>query len=200
VIFTSVNGVERFFERYFDVKEDIREMAGPRIGAIGPVTAESVRKHGLKVDLLAKEFKAEGVLAQLSDEDVRGKRFLIPRAQKARDILPEGIIEMGGKVDVIPVYRTVLPDDIDVAGIRELLEEKQIHAITFTSSSTVTHFIEIMARPDLNALLEDVTLASIGPITSRTIKENSLPVHVEASEYTVEGLVNALVDHLRHTV
>ncbi len=196
VIFTSVNGVERFFQRYFEVKEDIRDMAGPRIGAIGPVTAESVRKQGIKVDLLAKEFKAEGVLAQLSDEDVRGKRILIPRAEKARDILPNGITEKGGEVDVVPVYRTVLPDDIDVAEIRGMLEEKQVHAVTFTSSSTVTHFLEILGHADLNRLLEGITLASIGPITSRTMKANGLPVHVEASEYTIEGLVNALTKYL----
>ncbi len=91
VIFTSVNGVEKFFERFFEVQDDIRTMAGPRIAAIGPVTAAAIRKHGLKVDLLAKEFVAEGLLALLPQEEVKGRRFLIPRAEKARAILPEAL-------------------------------------------------------------------------------------------------------------
>lgn len=192
VIFTSVNGVERFFDRLLELQEDVRAMAGPRIGAIGPVTAASLRRRGLKVDLLATEFKAEGLLAELSHEDVAGKRFLIPRAEKARQILPEGIMELGGEVEVVSAYRTGLPDDSDVKEVRGLLEEKRIDAITFTSSSTVSHFVQILGKTDLHSLLEGVVLASIGPITSRTIVENGLTVHVEASEYTVDGLLHGL--------
>ena len=81
MIFTSVNGVEKFFQRFFELKDDIRQMAGPRVGAIGPMTAAAIRKRGLKVDLLAKEFVAEGVLDLLDEAEVRGKRLLIPRAE-----------------------------------------------------------------------------------------------------------------------
>jgi uroporphyrinogen III methyltransferase/synthase len=195
VIFTSVNGVERFFERLLDLQEDVRATAGPRIAAIGPVTAASLGSRGLKVDLLATEFKAEGLLAKLSQEEVAGKRFLIPRAEKARQILPEGIMKLGGEVEVVSAYRTGLPDDSDVKKVRDLLEEKRIDAITFTSSSTVSHFVQILGKTDLQTLLEGVVLASIGPITSRTIAENGLIVHVEASEYTVDGLLLALAQH-----
>lgn len=195
VIFTSVNGVEKFFERFFEIKEDIRLMAGPRLGAIGPVTAGTIRKLGLKVELLAKEFIAEGVLEILSQQEVQGRRFLIPRAEKAREILPEGIAGMGGEVDVVTVYRTDRPDDAEVARIRGLLEMKELDAITFTSSSTVTHFVQMMGTEDASALLDGVTVASIGPVTSRTIRDNGLRVDVEASEYTIDGLIQALAAH-----
>lgn len=192
IIFTSVNGVERFFDRFFEVRTDIRDLAGPRIGAIGPVTAASVRQRGLKVDLLAKEFKAEGVLAQLSEDNVRGRRFLIPRAEKAREILPDGIIRMGGHADVVSVYRTTRPAALEVEKIRDMLENKRVDAVTFTSSSTVTHFIDILTPDDVGRLLDGVVVASIGPITSRTIMENGLSMQVEASEYTIDGLLQAI--------
>lgn len=195
VIFTSVNGVERFFQRFFEIQDDIRKLAGPRIGAIGPVTADTIRKRGLKVDRLAKQFMAEGVLELFPPEEVNGKRFLIPRAEKARETLPEGLAKMGGTVDVVSVYRTGLPEKADVNEIRSILEAKKLDAVTFTSSSTVTHFVEMLGEKDLNLLLDGVVVASIGPVTSATLIEKGLPVHVEASKYTVDGLVKALADH-----
>jgi uroporphyrinogen III methyltransferase / synthase len=195
VIFTSVNGVERFFQRFFEVQDDIRKMAGPRIGAIGPVTAAEIRKRGLKVNLLAKEFIAEGVLELLSQEEVKGKRFLIPRAEKAREILPEGLLKMGGIVDVVAVYKTGFPEKADIAEIKLMLNEKKLSAVTFTSSSTVTHFVEMMDDDNLAALLDGVTIASIGPVTSATVKECGIPVHVEATTYTIDGLLKALAGY-----
>ncbi len=192
IIFTSVNGVERFFERFFLLRGDIREMAGPKLGAIGPVTAAAIRRHGLKVDLLAKEYVAEGVLSLFSQEQVRGKSFLIPRAEKAREILPQKLGEMGGLVEVVTVYRTGLPPEADIAGIRHMLEDKELDAVTFTSSSTATHLKEMMKESDLRALFEGMVVASIGPVTSGTLSECGLEVDVEAEEYTVDGLVKAL--------
>ncbi|MEI7449965.1 MAG: uroporphyrinogen-III C-methyltransferase [Desulfomonile sp.] len=199
VIFTSVNGVDRFFRRFFTIREDIRDMAGPKIGAIGPVTASAIRNYGLKVDLLAKEFVAEGVLRLLSDKEVRGKRFLIPRAEKAREILPEGIKHIGGEVEVVTVYRTGLPSATDVDKISRMLDKKEIHAVTFTSSSTVTHFVEMLRGTDLNTLLKGVAVASIGPVTSDTARRNGLQVDVEASEYTVDGLVRSIEEYFKVT-
>jgi uroporphyrinogen III methyltransferase / synthase len=193
VVFTSVNGVDRFFRRFFEVRDDIRDLAGPKLGAIGPVTAAEIRKHGLKVDLLAKEFIAEGVLDMLSDEDVRGKRFLIPRAEKAREVLPETLEQRGAEVDVVSVYRTVLPDSSDIDAARDLLKSKEVQAITFTSSSTVTHFLQMLGAGDARTLLDGVVVASIGPVTSTTLRENGIPIHVEATTYTIDGLLTALV-------
>ncbi len=193
VIFTSVNGVERFFERFFEIRDDIRDMAGPRIGAIGPVTASSIRNRGIKVDLLAKEFVAEGLLARLSKEEARGKRFLIPRAEKAREILPRGIEEMGGEVHVVSVYQTGMPADSAIEKARGMLEKREVDAVTFTSSSTVTHFVEMLGTANISSLLTNVTVTSIGPVTSQTAKDLGLTVHVEALEYTIDGVIDALV-------
>jgi uroporphyrinogen III methyltransferase/synthase len=172
-------------------------MASPRIGAIGPITAAAIRKRGLKVDLLAKEFVAEGVLDLFDEADVRGKRFLIPRAESAREVLPEGISRMGGEVEVVSVYRTDLPDGADIEKIRTMLVRKQVDAVTFTSSSTVTHLAKMLDSEDLPALFDGMVVASIGPVTSGTLRENGLPVHVEALEYTVDGLVEALAKHFK---
>lgn len=195
IIFTSVNGVELFFRRFLETTEDIRLLAGPRIGAIGPVTAEAVRKRGIKVDLLAREFVAEGVLALFSESDVRHKRFLIPRAKEARDVLPEGLAAMGGKVTVVPVYTTKVPSDSDVEMIRGILREGRADAVTFTSSSTVKHFARLLDDGNLKETIQGLVIASIGPVTSSTIREFGLPVHVEAATYTIDGLVTALAEH-----
>ncbi|MFZ5867415.1 MAG: uroporphyrinogen-III C-methyltransferase [Thermodesulfobacteriota bacterium] len=192
IIFTSVNGVELFLKRFLELRGDIRDLAGPRIGAIGPVTATTIGSHGIKVDLLAKEFVAESLLAQLTADQVEGKRFLIPRAETAREVLREEIAKMGGTVDVVPVYRTCLPDASDIDHAKELLRTKAIHVVTFTSSSTVNHFVEMLGSEDLDRLLEDVVIASIGPITSQTIREKGLTPTVEAAEYTTDGLVAGL--------
>jgi uroporphyrinogen III methyltransferase/synthase len=195
IIFTSVNGVERFFDRYFQLKDDIRELAGPNIGAIGPVTASKLRDLRLKVNALAKEFKAEGLLAEFEKSQVQGKRFLIPRAQEAREILPQGLAEMGGIVDVTPVYKTIIPRMNDTGSIIKMLSEKSVHAVTFTSSSTVTHFIETLGSDSYEELLKGIVLASIGPITSRTLELYSLKPQIEAKEYTMDGLVKAMSDY-----
>jgi uroporphyrinogen III methyltransferase / synthase len=194
IIFTSVNGVERFFERFFFLREDIRELAGPRLGAIGPVTAAAIRGRGLRVDLLAKEYVAEGILSLFSEDQVRGKRFLIPRAEKAREILPKELREMGGLVEVVTVYRTGLPPQADIVGIRRLLQNKELDAVTFTSSSTVTHLKEMLTG-DLPALLDGIAVASIGPVTSSTLRQCGLKVDMEAGEYTVDGLVKTLAGY-----
>jgi uroporphyrinogen III methyltransferase/synthase len=197
IIFTSVNGVERFFSRFFQLREDIRTMAGPGIGAIGPVTASKLRTLNLKVDILAKEFKAEGLLAEFQRDEVYGKRFLIPRAQEAREILPEGLEAMGAHVNVVPVYKTVSPEDNDIESVRGMLQKAQIDAITFTSSSTVTHFVEMLGLDSNPELLGATVLASIGPITSKTLERCGLEAHVEAKEYTMDGLVAALCEYFQ---
>jgi uroporphyrinogen III methyltransferase/synthase len=121
VVFTSENGVELFFRRFFDLGRDIRQLAGPRFGAIGPVTAKAISSRGIRVDMLAKEFVAEGILSFFENQDLSGRSFLIPRAEKARDILPEGLVGMGASVEVVPVYKTVLPSGQDVETIKKML-------------------------------------------------------------------------------
>lgn len=197
VLFTSENGVDHFFKHFFDLGKDVRQLAGPKFGAIGPVTAKAIRSRGIKVDMLAKEFVAEGILEFFESENLRGQRFLIPRAEKARDILPEGLIRKGAIVEVVPVYRTVRPSGPNIDAIKKSLEDKSIDALTFTSSSTVTHFMEMFSGARIKDLLDGVLLASIGPVTSDTLVRNGYRASVEAEEYTVDGLIRALVDHYR---
>ncbi len=192
VVFTSVNGVDCFFRRFFELRSDIREMAGPQLGAIGPVTAASLTKLGLAVHAVPKEFVAEGLLAMFPATDVVSKRFLIPRAEQARDVLPDKLIEMGAHVDVAPVYKTSLPNEQDTEVIVSRLRERSVDAVTFTSSSTVNHFLELLGDAPVADLLEGVLIASIGPITSHTIRSHGLEPQVEAQEYTIDGLLAAL--------
>ncbi len=194
VIFTSVNGVERFFKRFFTLSNDIRQLSGPRIGAIGPITAAKLKDKHLHVELIAQEFVAEGLLESLEKIGVPGKRFLIPRAEKAREILPDGLTKLGGKVDVVSVYRTVLPSNDDVQSVVRMIDDGEIDAITFTSSSTVSHFMKLV-EPEGNKLLEKVITASIGPVTSNTLREYGISPQIEASEYTIEGLISALKNY-----
>jgi uroporphyrinogen III methyltransferase/synthase len=195
LLFTSENGVERFFKHFFDLGKDIRELAGPRFGAIGPITAKAIRSKGIKVDMLAKEFVAEGMLEFFENQSLEGKRFLIPRAEKARDVLPDGLKRRGAKVDVVNVYRTVRPSGDDVKTIKNLFVNRSVDAVTFTSSSTVDHFVDMMNVSELSNLLNDAVVASIGPITSDTLVKYGVDPSVQAEEFTVDGLIEALVNY-----
>ncbi|MGC8660604.1 MAG: uroporphyrinogen-III synthase, partial [Desulfomonilaceae bacterium] len=198
VLFTSENGVERFFKRFFALDKDIRELAGPRFGAIGPVTAKAVSSRGIKVDRLAKEFVAEGLLDVFKDEDLTGKRFLIPRAEKARDVLPEGLEKKGALVEIAPVYQTRRPAVSEIEVIRKSFYNRSIDAITFTSSSTVSHFVEMFEGSVIKDLLDGTIIASIGPVTSKTLDRYGLKVSIEAREYTIDGLLKALIGHYKN--
>jgi uroporphyrinogen III methyltransferase/synthase len=195
VVFTSVNGVEKFLERFQLIAQDIREMRGPKIAAIGPATAAALRQRGLKVDMTAQEFVAEGLIKAFDKMEIAGTRFLIPRAEKARDILPETIAAAGAWVETVAVYRTEKPEDSDIKSVVQSLIDGFVDAITFTSSSTVAHFVEIIGANRAADLLSGVTVASIGPITSATARHLGIQVDVEAAQYTIEGLVAALVGH-----
>ncbi|MDA8407965.1 MAG: uroporphyrinogen-III C-methyltransferase [Deltaproteobacteria bacterium] len=195
ILFTSENGVKRFFKRFFDLGRDIRELAGPKFGAIGPVTANAIASTGIKVEMLAKEFLAEGLLKVFEGEDLTGRRFLIPRAEKARDVLPEGLENKGALVEVTPVYQTLRPSRADVESIKNSFLGKSIDAVTFTSSSTVNHFMEMFEGSDIKELLSGTLIASIGPITSNTLGRHGLKASIEAREYTIDGLIKALMSH-----
>ncbi len=190
LIFTSVNGVKYFFERLFEKGKDARALSRARIAAIGQATAALIKNYGLLVDLLPREFRAEGLLEAFSQEDLRGVRILIPRALEAREILPEKLKEMGARVEVVPTYRTVLPEE-EGARVRKALEEG-VDVVTFTSSSTARNLLRLLGE-DAFRLLSGVLLASIGPITSETLRQAGLSPAIEAQEYTIPGLVRAIV-------
>lgn len=194
VIFTSVNGVEYFFKRLRYHRKDIRELAGAKICAIGPKTGEALEKYGLIVDYVPVEFRAEEILKVLQGKIAAGDRVLLPRADIARVLLPEALTGLGALVDEVTAYRTVSGDGHGKR-IVEMLRKGEIHVITFTSSSTVRNFVNMLGATDLNNLLADVTVACIGPVTADTARDMGVRVNLVAEEYTIEGLVKSILNY-----
>jgi len=193
VIFTSVNGVRYFFERLRHRKRDVRDLKGTNICAIGPKTKEALEQYGLIVEYVPEEFRAERLAEGLADR-VRGQRVLLARADIARDVLPQLLTAAGADVAAVSAYSTVLEDRCAPL-LLQMLSEKRIHAVTFTSSSTVRNFLRALESEDPSRLLQGVVLSSIGPVTSGTLREAGLWVDVEAGEYTIDGLVRAIADY-----
>lgn len=199
LILTSVNGVEALESRLKHLKISPQALVHLKIAAIGPSTRAAVEKLGLKVHIVPKQYVAESVVESLRGK-VEGKRVLLARAKVARDVIPTQLRKVGAKVDVVEAYETVVPKSSQ-KNIRALMSNPKLRpdVITFTSSSTVRNFVQLLGdktrgqgRPrhtDLNG----IQFASIGPITSATLRECGLPVHVEAREYTIPGLIQAIV-------
>lgn len=200
LILTSVNGVEALFARMQRKKLDTSSLAHLNIAAIGPATRKAIETYGLAVDVTPKEYVAESVVSALRRR-VKGKRVLLVRAKVARDVIPRELRKAGATVDVIEAYETVTPKS-SATRLRKALASntRKPHAITFTSSSTVRNFVSLLGLRAAQAALKKasghrgVHSASIGPVTSATLREFGLPVDIEAEEYTVAGLVNAIVE------
>jgi len=194
VIFTSVNGVKFFLERLFTLGRDIRDLKGPRVCAIGPKTAEALEALKIRVDFVPSEYRAEAIFAGLRNENLKGKRILIPRAKGARDVLPKELEKAGALVDVVEVYRTVRPGG-NAEGIKNLLRERAIAAIAFTSSSTVSNFVEMLGVQEAQKLTARIPIASIGPITAGKARSFGIETTVMPQEYTIPALVDALAEY-----
>ncbi len=195
IIFTSANGVHFFFERLRQKGKDVRDLKGVKICCIGPATARQLDARGIGVDLVPEEFIAEGILKSFAALNIQGQKILIPRAAKARDLLPEGLKKMGAEVIVATTYRTV-----NSGRKKEELAARfavgDVDVITFTSSSTVTNLVDIMGK-DFE-LPPSVRVACIGPVTAGTATKAGFKIDILQHEYTMEGLVRALVDHFKH--
>jgi uroporphyrinogen III methyltransferase/synthase len=188
LVFTSVNGVRGFFERGLDpVGLDTRSLAQLRIAVIGPGTEQAVRARGIRPDLVPQRAVAESLLDAFPEPVVHGERVLVARAERGRDVLPDGLSARGYTVDVLPVYRTVpVPADPEILA---RVSVGGVEAITFTSSSTVDNLCDALGGlPEPQPLV-----VSIGPITSDTARKRGLRVDVEAEPHTIDGLVDALV-------
>src|SRR5437588_1780066 len=187
IVFTSPNGVDAFFEIFYKLYDDAREIGGAKIAAIGPATAQRVRDFHLHVDLQPEEFVAEAVVRQFQKQGgAENLRILIARAEKARDVLPRELSKLGAIVDEAFAYRTV-PETCDITGARRRLLEEGADLITFTSSSTVENFLALgLPWP------KGMQIASIGPITSQTGRDHGLKIDIEARQHDVEGLVEAI--------
>ncbi|MHB0981392.1 MAG: uroporphyrinogen-III C-methyltransferase [Thermoleophilia bacterium] len=191
VVFTSVNGVHCFFDRLREAGRDARALAGATVVAIGPKTAAACRARGVLPDVVPVDFVAEGVLEALAGRDLSGARILIPRAREARELLPEAFAAAGASVEVVPLYDTVLEEH----GPETVERVLGADYVTFTSSSTVSNFAALMRAAGRGDELPRVAAASIGPVTSETVRAEGMELLFEAAEYTVEGLVEGLLDH-----
>ena len=188
LIFTSVNGVRYFLERLDASERDLRALRA-RICAIGAATKKTLEALHLKVDLVGDEYVAESLVEAFSAYDLAGSRMLLPRAAKARDVLPRELARRGACVDVVEAYRTVAPDSARAQVADVFGAARKPDWVTFTSSSTVENFVQIAGRQ----ALQGVKIASIGPVTSATVRKLGFEVTVEAGVFTTDGLVEAML-------
>ncbi len=194
IIFTSANGVNFFGERLKEKGKDHRLLSSLKVCAIGPATAYQLKEKGILVDYTPKEFIAEAILKGFEMMAIKGKRILLVRAKVARDILPKGLGKMGAEVDVVEAYRTVKPKGSSKR-LKQLLIDGGIDAITFTSSSTVNHFAQLLKKEDLKKLLKGIAIACIGPITARTAKGWGMRVQIQPKQYTIPALTQAIAEY-----
>ncbi len=207
LIFTSANGVKYFFSRLFAKGIDIRELKGLQICAVGGKTAAAINKFGLRVDLVPNEFRAEGLIDAFTGQQeargtetsgslissalqLKGIKFLLPRAETARELFPEKVRELGGIIDVPVAYRTIKPEHHGKR-LKRFLQEGRVTVATFTSAATFTNFREMMGE-DADELLHNVAIAVIGPVTARAVERAGLMVHIMPKEATVEAMVNEI--------
>ncbi len=191
LILTSVNGVEAMWERIEKLRLTKRALRHLRIAAIGPATKRAIEERGVTVNVVPREYVAESVVRSLKSK-VKGKRVLLVRAKVARDVIPRELRRAGAHVDVVEAYETVVPQSSRTR-LRAALEnpKKRPHVVTFTSSSTVKNFVQLLGPR--HAKLDGIHMASIGPVTSATLREQGLPVDVKAKEFTIPGLIDAIV-------
>lgn len=191
LILTSVNGVTALFSRLRKLKVSRRRLEHLRVAAIGPATRAEAERHGLRVHVMPAEYVAESVVRSLRRR-VKGKRVLLVRARVARDVLPRALRRAGAKVEVVEAYQTVVPPKSKRL-LRSVLHNRRPHWVTFTSSSTARNFALLLGASHLGPALRGVRVASIGPVTSKTLRELGLRVDVQARRYTMPGLVQAIV-------
>ncbi len=192
IVFTSARGVDAFMARMRERGRDIRDAARASIGAIGPATAACVEQYALRVAAMPSEYRAEAIIPAIGRERIAGKRFLIARAQEAREVLPEMLRSEGAaEVVVAPIYKTVAPTGAAIERIRDLVVAQAPHLVVFTSSSTVSNFCALMGRRG-----DGQKAAVIGPITEKTAREHGFSVVVKPDAYTVAALTDAILGYL----
>ncbi len=196
LLFTSVNGVKYFLERLEALGKDVRDLRGLKIAAIGPRTAETWHRFGIKPDIIPDEYRAEVVVECFKKWSIKGTKILLPRASRAREVLSEELINMGAEIDVVPAYQTIKPDQ-DTRHLWDKMGKGAIDMVAFTSSSTVINFLKMfnVDKQQLKKCMANVTVACIGPITAGTAQENGLTVDLIPPKYTVESLTDAIVKY-----
>ena len=194
LIFTSVNGVDAFFNRIFELGRDVRDLKGVKICSIGPSTTERIKGFHVSIDCQPPKYVAESVIEALKKVDeIKGKRFLMPRTDIARSYIPEELEKLGAEVSDIIAYKTELATDGDNI-VLDKLKDGEVDIVTFTSASTVKNFVKIIGEDNLSAFKDNVQFASIGPITNESAKGMDIEISIKAEEYTIPGLVQAIVE------
>ncbi len=196
LILTSANGVKYFFQRLMDKERDIRDLKGVKICAVGPQTAAAIRKHGIKVDLVPKKYNAEGLIEAFTEEgtknSLKGLKFLLPRAEAAREAFPEKVRDLGGEIDVFTSYKTVKPE-VHGKRLKRFLKQGKISIATFTSASTFRNYMEIMGD-DAEQYLTDVAIAAIGPVTAAAVEKAGLKVSIMPEKATIDNMVSEIIE------
>ncbi len=194
LLLTSVNGVEAVFARLKRLKMSAKDLEHLQIAAIGPATQIAIETQGLKVAVTPAKYIAESVVEALRGK-TEGKRALLARAKVARDVLPTELKKAGVLLDVVEAYETKVPEGAKVK-LQKLFSSstERPDIVTFTSSSTATNFLNLLENP--HRALKEVCLASIGPVTSKTLRDAGFPPTIEAREYSMEGLVFAIAEHV----
>lgn len=194
IIFTSKTAVTYFIERLLEKKKDIRDLKGIKIGAVGIKTEEELRRYGLRADLVPDEFRAEGLveaLKELYKGELKGLRFLFPRAENAREVIPEKIKSLGGLIDAPVTYRSIKPET-HAKRIKRFLKEGRITVTVFTSGATFKNFIELLGDEAIE-FLKNVKIAVIGPVTKKVVESAGLRVSIMPERSTNEDLVEAII-------
>jgi uroporphyrinogen-III synthase len=192
LILTSVNGVEAMWERLVKLNLRKGKLEHLRIAAIGPATKKAIEKRGVRVDVVPKEYVAESVVRSLRRR-VKGERVLLVRAKVARDLIPKELRAAGAHVDVVEAYETIVPKSSRKQLRRALANpRRRPQLVTFTSSSTVRNFLNLVGERSV-AILDGIKMASIGPVTSSTLREVGMKADIAAKEFTIPGLVEAIV-------
>lgn len=202
LVFTSVNGVDYFFQRLTARDRSRSDIDELRVCAIGEATAERLNDLHVHVDVIPDEFKAEGVFEALKRfvggaAGLSNLNVLIPRASVARDYLPRALEESGARVDVVPAYRTSLPANLDRGRVAAMLSGSA-DCIAFTSSSTVKNLAQLFDAPNLREALAGVVVACIGDITATTAAEYGLTVEIQPDEFTIPALARSIAEYFEH--
>jgi uroporphyrinogen III methyltransferase / synthase len=197
IAFTSVNSVEHFMQRYL-ARRDVRELKGPRICTVGPSTSAALARYGLRADVTPAEYRSEGILPALREHGaLTGKRFLLPRGQIARDVLADELRSAGAYVADVVAYATIEPAEGSGQDIYRMLLDHRIDAVTFTSASTVRHFVQILGPEQAPDLLGSTVIATIGPVTAQAAQQLGLSPAIVPAQYTIPALVEALVEYFQ---
>ncbi len=184
IVFTSANGV-RFFLKQAKVPK------GVKVAAVGSKTAKALKRYGIEINLMPKDFIAEGLVAALSRKADPNEKILLPRGNLGRAVLPGQLRDLGFHVTDLPIYDTVIPYE-SRAALKKVIEERECDVITFTSSSTVHHFNQLLQAENLKDKLKGITIVVIGPITEKTLLSYGIVPQVVPDQYTIEGMLDSL--------